>query len=165
MHAALRATGGYYAQFRGDGLLALYGLGGASETRISEACRAALEGAAGMQTRIESLNRSLADELKQPLRIGIGIHAGVAIVGTLGPPAEPIYSAIGDMVNTAARLEDMTKAFGCTLVVSEYVLQQAGIEPGSAPQHQVRVRGKTERLTVYAVGDPRTLIGDGALTS
>ncbi|HEU5177665.1 MAG TPA: adenylate/guanylate cyclase domain-containing protein [Burkholderiales bacterium] len=153
MHAALRASGGYYAQFRGDGLLALYGL----QSELPAACRAALEGAAQMQTRIERLNQSLADEIKTPLRIGIGIHAGVAIVGTLGPPEAPIYSAIGDMVNTAARLEDMTKAFGCTLVISEEALRQAGVAPGDAPQHQVRVRGKTERLTVYAVADPRTL--------
>jgi len=156
MHAALRATGGYYAQFRGDGLLALYGL----ESSLVTACRAAIQGAAEMQTRIEQLNLSLADELKEPLRIGIGIHAGVAIVGTMGPPDAPIYSAIGDMVNTAARLEDMTKAYGCTLVVSAQALRQAGAEPGAAPEHQVRVRGKTERLTVYAVSDPRTLIQD-----
>jgi adenylate cyclase len=154
MHAALRATGGYYAQFRGDGMLALYGL----ESNLPAACRAALDGAAQMQERIENLSRSLADDLKSPLRIGIGIHAGVAIVGTLGPPEAPIHSAIGDMVNTAARLEDMTKAFGCTLVVSEEALRQAGVEPGDSAQHQVRVRGKTERLTVYAVADPRTLI-------
>jgi adenylate cyclase len=154
MHAALRATGGYYAQFRGDGLLALYGL----ESDLPAACRAALEGAAQMQERMDNLNRSLADDLKSPLRIGIGIHAGVAIVGTLGPPEAPIHSAIGDMVNTAARFEDMTKAFNCTMVVSEEALRQAGIEPGGSPQHQVRVRGKSERLTVYAVGDPRILI-------
>jgi adenylate cyclase len=154
MHAALRDTRGYYAQFRGDGLLALYGL----DTPIEEACRAALRGAAGMQERIERLNRSMGDELKAPLRIGIGVHAGVAIVGTLGPPQEPIYSAIGDMVNTAARLEDMTKAFGCTLVASAEVFRQAGTEPGTAAVHQVRVRGKTERLSVYAVSDPRALL-------
>jgi adenylate cyclase len=154
MHAALRATGGYYAQFRGDGLLALYGL----ESDLPAACRAALEGAAHMQERMDNLNRSLADDLKSPLRIGIGIHAGVAIVGTLGPPEAPIHSAIGDMVNTAARFEDMTKAFNCTMVVSEEALRQAGIESGDSPQHQVRVRGKTERLTVYAVADPRMLI-------
>jgi adenylate cyclase len=159
MHAALRATGGYYAQFRGDGLLALYGL----ESDLPAACRAALEGAAQMQERMDNLNRSLADDLKSPLRIGIGIHAGVAIVGTLGPPEAPIHSAIGDMVNTAARFEDMTKAFNCTMVVSEEALRQAGIEPAQladkSPQHLVRVRGKTERLTVYAVADPRTLLG------
>jgi adenylate cyclase len=154
MHAALRATGGYYAQFRGDGLLALYGL----ESSLASACRAAIQGAADMQTRIEHLNRTLANDLKEPLRIGIGIHAGVAIVGTMGPPAEPIYSAIGDMVNTAARFENATKAYGCTLVVSAEVLRQAGIEPGGSPEHQIRVRGKTERLAVYAVTDPRKLI-------
>src|SRR5687767_2748488 len=155
MHAALRATGGYYAQFRGDGLLALYGL----EAPLPQACRAAIQAAGEMQRRIEHLNRSLADDLKgQPLRIGIGIHAGVAIVGTMGPPAEPIYSAIGDMVNTAARLENMTKAYNCTLIVSADVLREAAIEPGDAPQHQVRIRGKSERLAVYAVTDPRALL-------
>jgi adenylate cyclase len=154
MHAALRATGGYYAQFRGDGLLALYGL----DSPLDAACRAALAGAAQMQARIEKLSSSLAADLRAPLRIGIGIHAGVAIVGTLGPPAEPIYSAIGDMVNTAARLEDMTKAYACTLIVSEEVLRQAGADPGGAPQHTVRVRGRSERLAVYAVQDPRTLV-------
>lgn len=154
MYQALRATGGYYAQFRGDGLLALYGL----ETPLPEACRAALAGAAELQTRIERLSRSLAADLGEPLRIGIGIHAGVAIVGTMGPPDAPIYSAIGDMVNTAARLEGMTKAYGCVLVAAAEVLRQAGIEPGDAPLHQVRVRGRKERLGVYAVADPRTLI-------
>src|SRR6185436_7707500 len=104
------------------------------------------------------LNRTLAADLQEPLRIGIGIHAGVASVGTMGPPDAPIYSAIGDMVNTAARLENMTKAFGCGLVVSDVVLRQAQIEPGGATPRQVRVRGKTERLNVYAVADPRTLI-------
>ncbi len=153
MHAALRATGGYYAQFRGDGLLALYGL----ESELPAACRAAIQGAAEMQTRIERLNESMGEELKAPMRIGIGIHAGVAIVGTMGPPEAPIYSAIGDMVNTAARFENMTKAFGCVLVASAEVLRQAGIEPGDAPEHQVRVRGKTERLAVYAIADPRKI--------
>src|SRR5687767_13468423 len=69
MHASLRATGGYYAQFRGDGLLALYGL----ESPLRDACRAAVTGAADMQARIENLNRSLAADLDAPLRIGIGI--------------------------------------------------------------------------------------------
>ncbi len=154
MHGALRATGGYYAQFRGDGLLALYGL----ESPLADACRAAIEGAAEMQARMEKLNRTLAADLQEPLRIGIGIHAGVAIVGTMGPPDAPIYSAIGDMVNTAARLENMTKAFGCTLVVSDVALKEAGLQAGEAVLHQVRVRGKTQRLAVYAVNDPRALL-------
>jgi len=61
-------------------------------------------------------------------------------------------------VNTAARFEDMTKAFGCTLVVSVEALRQAGVDPAGAPQHQVRVRGKAERLMVCAIDDPRSLL-------
>lgn len=156
MHAALAATNGYYAQFRGDGLLALYGL----ESELPRACREALEGAAEMQRRLERLNASLAADLAEPLRIGIGIHAGLCIVGTMGPPEAPIRSAIGDNVNIAARLEGMTKAYGCTLVVSEETLRQAGLDPRGAPLHRVRVRGRNERLNVYAVDDPRKLFED-----
>ncbi len=108
-----------------------------------------------MQRRIERLNESLAADLEQPLRIGIGLHAGISIVGTMGPPDAPIYSAIGDHINIAARFEGMTKAYGCVLVVSADTLSQAGIDPRGAPLHRVRVRGRDERMTVYAIADPR----------
>ena len=155
MHEALRETRGYYAQFRGDGLMALYGL----ESDLPQACRDALRGAAEMQRRIERLSASLADELAAPMRIGIGMHAGVAIVGTMGPPAEPIHSAIGDNINIAARFEGMTKIYRCVLVVSAEKLRQAGIGAKDSPLHHVRVRGRNERVDVYAVADPRTLFG------
>jgi len=156
MYQALQATKGYYAQFRGDGLLALYGL----QSELEQACREALAGAAEMQRRMDALNASLADDLAEPLRIGIGVHAGVAIVGTMGPPDAPIRSAIGDNINIAARLEGMTKAYRCTLVVSEDTLRAAGVDPRGAPLHRVRVRGRNERLNVYAVDDPRSLVED-----
>jgi adenylate cyclase len=160
MYQALRATSGYYAQFRGDGLLALYGL----DSDLPEACRQAMRGAAEMQRRVELLSKTLAADLAEPLRIGIGAHAGVAIVGTMGPPEAPIYSAIGDNINIAARFEGMTKSYGCVLVVSAETLQHAGLEPRDAPVHHVRVRGRTERVTVYAVSDPRQLFTEANLT-
>src|SRR5437764_8375210 len=153
MYAALRATHGYYAQFRGDGLLALYGL----DSDLPAACRDAMRGPAEMQQPLEILSNSLAAELAEPLRIGIGAHAGIAIVGTMGPPEAPLYSAIGDNVNIAARFEGLTKAYQCVLVVSADTLAQAGIDPRGAPVHRVKVRGRQERLTVYAIGDPRNL--------
>lgn len=153
MYQALRATNGYYAQFRGDGLLALYGL----DSDLPEACRQAMRGAAEMQRRIELLSTHLAADLAEPLRIGIGAHAGVAIVGTMGPPEAPIYSAIGDNINIAARFEGMTKSYGCVLVVSAETLAHAGLDARDAPIHHVRVRGRNERVTVHAVADPRTL--------
>jgi adenylate cyclase len=153
MYEALRATNGYYAQFRGDGLLALYGL----TSELPQACRQAMRGAAEMQRRVELLSKSLAADLAEPLKIGIGAHAGVAIVGTMGPPEAPIYSAIGDNINLAARFEGMTKSYGCGMVVSADTLAHAGLEPRGAPVHRVKVRGRSERVTVYAVGDPRDL--------
>ena len=153
MYEALRATNGYYAQFRGDGLLALYGL----ESDIGAACRDAMRGAAEMQRRVEILSQRLSAELNEPLKIGIGAHAGVAIVGTMGPPEAPIYSAIGDNINIAARFEGMTKAYECGMVVSADTLAQAGLDPRATPVHRVRVRGRNERVTVYAVADPRSL--------
>ncbi|MCX7962187.1 MAG: adenylate/guanylate cyclase domain-containing protein [Burkholderiales bacterium] len=154
MSEALAATGGHYAQFSGDGLLALYGL----EGDLGPACRAALAGAANMKRRLATLNAHLAPELGAPLRIGIGIHVGTAIVGTMGPPAAPTVTAIGDTVNTAARLEALTKEFGAMLVVSVDTLRYAGIAAPDAPVHRVEVRGKTTSLEVVAVGDPQALL-------
>ena len=153
MYEALRATNGFYAQFRGDGLLALYGL----ESDLAAACRDAMRGAAEMQRRVEILSQRLSAELNEPLKIGIGAHAGVAIVGTMGPPEAPIYSAIGDNINIAARFEGMTKAYNCGMVVSADTLAQAGLDPRGSPVHRVKVRGRSERVTVYAVADPRSL--------
>jgi adenylate cyclase len=116
-----------------------------------------MRGAAEMQRRVEHLSSSLAADLAEPLRIGIGAHAGLAIVGTMGPPEAPIYSAIGDNVNIAARFEGMTKAYACVMVVSAETLRHAGLEPRGATLHHVRVRGRNERLDVYAVTDPREL--------
>ena len=73
--------------------------------------RRALRGAREMLIRLDRLNAQLRDEMKQPLKIGIGIHFGEAIVGALGPPQSQIVTAIGDTVNTCARLESLTKDF------------------------------------------------------
>ncbi|MFT5658978.1 MAG: adenylate cyclase, partial [Gammaproteobacteria bacterium] len=79
MAAALNTSHGHYAQFAGDGLMALYGL----ERGLKQGCLDALQGAVDMQRRIDKLNQNLKQELKQPLRIGIGLHCGDAIVGTM----------------------------------------------------------------------------------
>ena len=153
MADSLRETDGHYAQFNGDGLMALYGL----ESGLRAGCREALRGAGEMAERMDRLNRQLKGELSEPLRMGIGIHAGDAIVGTMGPPASPILSAIGDNINIAARLEAKTKDFDCGLVVSQYAVEQAGVELGDLPLRETDVRGRLEPLAVYAIDDPRTV--------
>ena len=104
--------------------MAIYGL----ECDVNEAARQALAGAKAMMQRIEELNRHLGAELKEPLAIGIGIHSGEAIVGSMGPPKHPIISAIGDHVNVAARLEAKCKEYGAPLIVSEVTVQRAGVD-------------------------------------
>ena len=81
-----------------------------------------------MFERLDSLNERLVGELETPLEIGIGIHTGQAIVGRMGPPKTPIISAVGDSVNTAARLERMTRELGASLVVSAETLRAAGLD-------------------------------------
>ncbi|MDH3714053.1 MAG: adenylate/guanylate cyclase domain-containing protein, partial [Gammaproteobacteria bacterium] len=149
MASALQKTDGHYAQFNGDGLLALYGLRGGSK----RACLAALSGAVTMHRHLQKLNNTLAGELEQPLRIGIGIHYGSAIVGSMGPPESPIVSAIGDTINLAARLEALTKDYACTLVASADAVQRAGIDATRFALHSVQVRGKQEIVEVYAIDD------------
>ena len=124
MTKALFATGGHYSNFTGDGLMALYGLG-TQEPAIG--AEQALRGAREMMRRLDQLNARLEADLKVPLRIGIGIHFGEAIVGALGPPGSQIVTAIGDTVNTTARLESLTKDYDCALILSQDAAQAAGL--------------------------------------
>jgi len=146
MAEALAVTNGHYAQFNGDGLMALYGL----EQGFEQGCRQAIEGASEMLRRVDTLNADMKAELDEPLRVGIGIHGGEAIVGSMGPPDTPIVSAIGDNVNVAARLEAMTKEFGCVAVVSEIVAEAAGVDVARLTRHEADMRGRAATLPVYA---------------
>jgi adenylate cyclase len=153
MAAALADTHGHYAQFSGDGLMALYGI----DKDVRTGCRDAILGAQAMLDRLDRLNGDLALELDEPLRIGIGIHCGDVIVGTMGPPTAQNFSAIGDHVNIAARLEAQTKQHGCALVMSAEAARTAGIDLTGIPTHDVDLRGRHEPVTIYAVNDPRHL--------
>src|SRR5215468_6649561 len=142
---AVEESGGYYSNFTGDGLMALFGLDG----KRVEGARAALRCALGMFQALDSFNKRLAGELRTPFAIGIGIHTGQAIVGRMGPPKTPITSAVGDSVNTAARLERTTKELGMPLVVSAETLRAAGLNT-SAPSTLVSLRGRAGAMEVIA---------------
>ncbi|CUW39267.1 putative Ferredoxin [Magnetospirillum sp. XM-1] len=147
MTRALAATGGHYSNFTGDGLMALYGLKAGDAGR---AVRGALAGARQMVAGLEALNAELAMELSAPLRMGIGIHYGEAIVGTMGPPGAQILSAIGDTVNTTARLEGLTKDQDCLLVLSAAAALAGGLDVAGMPRHQVTVKGRVEPVEFFA---------------
>ncbi len=144
---AIEAAGGRVDKFIGDGVMAIFGLSGDPRT----ACRQALEAARLMAVALDDLNEAMSGDLDLPLRIGIGLHAGPAIVGEMGYERAAQITAIGDTVNTASRLEALTKDFGAELVVSQELLDKAGIELAAAPQHDVDIRGRQGRLAVRAV--------------
>jgi adenylate cyclase len=143
---SVEESGGYYSNFTGDGLMALFGL----NRERAKGARAALGCALTMFQRLDKLNDRLADELETPLAIGVGIHTGEAIVGRMGPPKTPILSAIGDSVNTAARLESTTKELRMPLVVSAETLRAAGIST-SMELKPVSLRGRTSEMAAAAL--------------
>jgi len=140
--SAIVAAGGEPNQILGDGLLALFGMGGPPEG----ACRQAIAACAAIAAKVETLNRALAFALVQPIRFGIGVHAGVTIAGNIGYERHAQFTVIGDPVNVAARLEESTKAFGCEVMMSEEVYQRAGFGPDDLPAHEVAPRGRDAGL-------------------
>ena len=151
MTKALVATNGHYSQFTGDGLMALYGLYEDDPTR---GAADALRGAREMLAALDQLNYRLRNDLKEPLRIGIGIHYGEAIVGAMGPPRSQIITAIGDTVNTCARLESLTKEFDCTMIVSRPAAEAGGLDIEGCDLHQAPVKGRMEPVEFYTLHWP-----------
>jgi adenylate cyclase len=107
--------------------------------------------------RLDNLNEKLKHELTEELKIGVGIHTGEAIVGSMGPPASPIVSALGDNVNVAARLEAQTKEFGVPLVVSAETAELSKIDFSKFPKHHIQVKGRERKIMIYAVDAPEAL--------
>ena len=150
---AVQSAGGRLDKFIGDGVMAIFGLDRSPET----ACRQALDAARRMAVALDDLNEALSGDLDQPLRIGIGLHAGPAIVGEMGYERAASLTAIGDTVNTASRLEALTKEFKVELVVSQELLDRAGVDLAAAPRHEVDIRGRQGRMAVRAVVQARDL--------
>lgn len=150
---AVIENGGQPNQFVGDGMLALFGLAADPQ----QACRQALKAAAGIATHIDQLNELLSHDLRQPIRFGIGIHGGEVIIGDIGYRDHIVFTALGDAVNVAARLQDMTKTLACEAIVSEEVRRTAGLADDALPQQEVAIRGRDEPMAVRVVADARAL--------
>jgi adenylate cyclase len=153
MGEAIESTGGQVDKFIGDGVMALFGINVGPE----RGCREALAGARAMGEALEELNKSLKSDLTEPLRIGIGIHTGPVIVGEMGYGDAISITAIGDAVNTASRLEAMTKEMQCQLIVSADVEARSKVDLAAYPNHRVEVRGREEPLTIRTIDQSSSL--------
>ena len=147
MGRAIEETGGRVDKFIGDGIMALFGIDSSPEA----GARASLAAAKRMGENLAALNRSMAADLGEPLRIGLGLHLGPAIVGEMGYARAVSVTAIGDAVNTASRLEALTKEFKVELVVSEAVEKAAGADLSRFDLREIEIRGRTGTLPVRVI--------------
>lgn len=132
---------GIINKFLGDGFLALFGAPLADPAAAANA----LAAARGMLDAVDAWSR---DRPAQALRIGIGIHIGEAVTGTVGSPQRKEYTVIGDTVNLAARLEQLTKETGSRLLVSDAVRDAAQID-GATDLGAMAIRGYDEGVRVW----------------
>jgi adenylate cyclase len=103
------------------------------------------------------LNQFLKHDLREPIGFGIGIHGGEVIIGDIGYRDHMVFTALGDAVNVAARLQDMTKSLACEAIVSEEVRVTAGLQPDALPQQEVEIRGRAEPMIVRTVKSAKAL--------
>lgn len=146
-------AGGQPNQFVGDGVLALFGL----KTDRATACKQALRAAALVASNVAHLNHQFATEVRDPVQYGIGINGGDVIVGDIGFRGNTVFTALGNSVNVAARLQDLSKTLDCKVVVSEEVCKAAGIPDDALARTQVEIRGQTQPMTVRTEKDPTVL--------
>jgi class 3 adenylate cyclase len=133
-------------KFTGDGLMAYFGAPVRSDDHASKAVACAL----AMQAEVARLNESRQDVGAPPLRVGIGIHTGSVVLGDIGSPHRRDFTAIGDAVNVAARIEELTKETDATILVSETTRLAVGDsalfkEAGTFP-----MRGRSESVACFS---------------
>ena len=142
MGTAVHNHQGRIDKYMGDGIMAIFGLEGEEHPAIL-AYNAAVE----MLQRLEGFNEYLQRVYNETFQIGVGVHYGSVVVGNIGHPDHNSFTAIGDTVNVAARIESATKG-RANILVSEPVyeaIQETGWE-----STELLLKGKTESLTLYA---------------
>src|SRR5262245_1866553 len=142
MIEAVDRNGGFINKFLGGGFMAIFG----APLDDPAAARHAVAAAREMLAEID--RRGLADGAF-PLRVGIGLHVGPAVTGNVGSPRRKEFTAIGDTVNLAARLEQLTKEHGARLIVSEAVMNALRSSTGGTPLGAVAVRGYAEPERIW----------------
>jgi adenylate cyclase len=140
-------AGGQPNQFIGDGLLAMFGV----DCGPAEACRRALRAAVKIADNVGELNELMAAEWGEPVRFGIGIHGGEAIVGEIGYRDNMVFTALGDPANAASRLQDQCKVFECEVAMSEDVCRISEWPLQDLPRHSITLRGRAGSMVVCTV--------------
>jgi adenylate cyclase len=142
------ADNGTLDKYLGDGLMAYFGAPVPQLDHAARAVHCALE----MQAALAAMNRARELRGEPALRMGVGVHTGPVVLGDIGAERRREYTAIGDTVNVAARIEQLTKSTDAPILVSEST--RALVPDGSVrfvPMEPMPVRGKTTPLQLYRV--------------
>lgn len=151
MSAQVLAQDGFVDKYIGDALMAIFGVPGERATDAASACRAAL----GMVRCLPEVNRRLTTLGFPAVDMGIGINSGAAVIGNLGSATKFNYTVIGDTVNTASRLEGLTKQYGVKILVGSETRHQIGNAMIFREVDWVLVKGRQQPIPVYElVGVP-----------
>ena len=150
MTDVLLESGATIDKYMGDAIMAFWNAPIAQEDHAKRACRAALQ----METGLNELNASLTHKIN----IGIGLNTGICCVGNLGSTQRFNYSAIGDAVNVAARIESLTKQYGVSNLIAETTAAGAS-DVAKLEVDRVRVVGRAEPLTILTMPSEADLEG------
>jgi class 3 adenylate cyclase len=142
--ACVHERGGTVDKFLGDGMMAFFG----APNALPDPARACLSAAKELFARVAALNRQLAAENELPIEIGIGLNVGQAVVGHVGARSRHEYTAIGDTVNVAARMEGLTNNTSYPLVCSAAVARAVGEDAGLVALGELPVKGHSP-MAVY----------------
>lgn len=146
MVEVIHRNGGIVDKFIGDGLMAVFGLELGVSGQPMDSGKQAVTAAREMLSALETLNV----QLERPLRIGVGVHRGEVVAGIIGAPERLEYTCVGDAVNTAARVETLTRALGVDLLITAPVRESLA-EAGDWRSMGVHaLKGKSQALEVFS---------------
>ncbi|MBK7354736.1 MAG: adenylate/guanylate cyclase domain-containing protein [Propionivibrio sp.] len=151
--APLLAEGGSIDKFIGDAIMVEFG----SPLPLADHAIRGIRAAIALQAVAEEfaawMAKRFADRDLPKFAVGIGLHSGEAVIGNIGSPTRMEFTAIGDTVNLASRLEGMTKEIGCVILASETTVVEAGREVVCGRSEVVKVKGREEAVRVFEVLD------------
>jgi adenylate cyclase len=139
-------SGGTVVKYLGDGMMAMWG----APLDDSDQARHACESAVAMQAAVAALRAELVAMARPPVHMRIGVHSGEAVVGNMGSDARFDYTAAGDTVNLASRLEGANKLYGTGILVSEATARLAGPPRRFRRVDRVLVKGKHEPTELFS---------------
>jgi len=140
------ANNGYIDKYMGDGIMAIFGL---DESSDENPAFQAVKAACDMAEALKDFNDYLQSRFDHEFRIGIGVHTGKVIVGNLGYRKKKEFTAIGDTVNTASRIESLNKETGSSILVSEQTFNLVKKSFKWKNKYKSRVKGKSDPIIVY----------------